>query len=134
MLNLRTIKMINLRITPELIFMLPFALFVDGIGVVLILVGLDDLGILDIIGIAVIGSWIFARTGFKVKISGKGKNRIFKFAGTSIGEIIPYFGALPFWTLLVLSTLMLEPNPREEDQEEGGLSENVEQGVAEEGL
>lgn len=101
------------------------ALVLDIIGVILICFGLDDLGILDTIGIAVFGLWIFWRSGGKrdlsdrKPVSTKVKSAQIKKQGsallkrlgkvglrvgiTAIFEFIPYVGAILFgWTILVI--------------------------------
>lgn len=106
--------MFNIKFSPETFFMLPFALMLDLIGIILIFFGLDDFGITDVIGIAFINTWLLLRgkqvsprqgggTMDKIKNIFTGKTS--KFFSGSILELIPYVGALPFWTLLVLANL-----------------------------
>jgi len=114
-------------LSPEGVIMMPLAIMLDLVGIILVCFGLDDFGILDIIGIPTIGAWVFFRTGLtpsapqstgqKAEKVAKTAEKIEKIAieaGKSnwlrpvlcgIGEIIPYIGALPFWTYLVYKTL-----------------------------
>lgn len=108
--------MFNIKFTPEAFFMLPFAMFIDLIGIILVCFGLDDFGITDIIAILFINTWLLLRgkqtsykkqdkkgamNKFKKLLSGKTS----KFFMGQILELIPYLGSLPFWTLLVLANL-----------------------------
>jgi hypothetical protein len=67
--------------------------------------GLDDLGIIDIIGLFVIGGWMLSRSGQIIGTKGakKAGGKIFKRLGLSFfGELIPYFGGIaPCWILAV---------------------------------
>lgn len=115
--------MLNLKVSPELIIILPFALILDAIGIVLICFGLDDAGITDTVGLVFLGSWLWFRKGIKVKIDKKDFQRGMKFIGATIGEYIPYLGAAPFWTITVLSTLIESNTPSEEQNEEESSQE-----------
>lgn len=100
--------------SPEAVIMLPLAIFLDLIGLILICFGLDDFFITDIFGILVIGGWMLARSQ-TITVSGKAKQRVEKglkkllrgkggkgrLLRPIIGELIPYVGALPCWTLAV---------------------------------
>jgi hypothetical protein len=44
----------------------------------------------------------------KKKVAKKGMNKGLKFGLASLGEIIPFLGALPFWTIYVYSELKSE--------------------------
>jgi hypothetical protein len=107
--------MFNLKFTPELFFMLPFALILDLSGILLICFGLDDFGILDAIGIVFINLWLLLRGKKFVENTGRGsalsnlKNfftaKETKFL-TGFIEMVPYLGSiLPLWTLTVLFNL-----------------------------
>lgn len=110
--------------TPESVLILPIAVFIDLIGVVLILFGLDDFGLLDSVGIAIIGTWQLFKAGritappvkkggFLRKVfSGKWS----KFFVTWGGEIIPYFGWLPFWSWAVYFQLINQDEQQNEQQ------------------
>lgn len=102
------------------------ALALDVIGVVLICFGLDDFGILDIIGFAIFGIWIFVRSGGEKELGKevaapptlkarkaavkkgmslvKRLGRVGLRAGiVGILEFIPYLGSILFgWTALVI--------------------------------
>lgn len=92
------------KFTPEAILLLPIAVGIDLASVFLLILDFDDFGILDVLGILVIGTWLFFK---KEEIKRKGfLRRIFtgrttKFLVPIFGEIIPYLGILPFWTLSV---------------------------------
>lgn len=88
-------------ISPEAVLMLPLAIGLDLAGLVLLVFGLDDFGVTDIIGLAMISGWAFFRHGTAKRI--KRKRKIYKNAKRImiIGELIPYLGAIPGWTLFV---------------------------------
>ena len=127
-------------LTPEGIIMMSIALALDGTGMVLVIFALDDFFITDIIGIVIIGGWLFFRSGATLSMpervqektkgvtstaaktadTGKAVQKVGgeaasgKVARSSrwlkpllcgAGELIPYLGALPFWTYLVYSEL-----------------------------
>lgn len=108
--------MFNLKFTPELIFMLPLALFLDILGLLFTCCGLDDLGIVDITGMMFIFTWLIIRghrppslnnkkgvTGIFRKIF---TNKYLKFITPAVGEIMPIVGGIGFfWTMSVLFTL-----------------------------
>ena len=115
--------MLNLKLTPETITMLPFAVFIDLIGIILVCFELDDFGITDILGIVMINGWLFFRGEKTVDIKGaknKAKGvvtairklftqRPFKFFIGPFLELIPYLGSLcPFWTTAVLFNITEE--------------------------
>ena len=110
--------------TPESLMILPLAVFIDLIGVIIVLFGADDFGILDIIGLCTIGAWQLFKAGKmtapKVK-KGSILKKIFtgrwsRFFVTWGGEIIPYVGWLPFWTWAVYFQLMQQDEKQEEQQ------------------
>ncbi|MBI2038526.1 MAG: hypothetical protein HYT19_01210 [Candidatus Nealsonbacteria bacterium] len=107
--------------------MLLIALCLDIISLILMLFGLDDLGILDIIGFTIFGIWIFTRSGGERTVTPesspdltiKGRQQAIQKKGVSfmkklgkvgaragiigIIEFIPYVGAILFgWTFLVI--------------------------------
>ena len=113
--------------SPEILIFIP-ALFLDIIGLLLIIVGLDDFGFTDIIGLIIIGGWIFFKSfgveGAKeikeisTKTKTAGSTRVGAKAGVKKigarkwlriicfgGELIPYIGAFFFWTILVWGEL-----------------------------
>ena len=53
--------MFNIKLTPETLIMLPIAFFLDLCGLGLVVFGLDDLGLLDIIGIFIFFPWLLIR-------------------------------------------------------------------------
>jgi len=108
-------KVANL-LSVEGAIMLPLAILFDLISLILLIFALDDFGITDIFGILLIGGWMFSR-GQTVAMPEKTKQKVEKglkklfrgkgrFLTPVIGEVIPYVGALPFWTLAVYYELM----------------------------
>ncbi|MDD5098395.1 MAG: hypothetical protein PHD31_01600 [Candidatus Pacebacteria bacterium] len=107
--------MLHIKFSPEALFMLPFAIGLDLVGIILICFGLDDFGITDILGIMFINVWLLMRG--KKPVSSQRKKGVTnnlkkafthkwgKFALPTFTELIPYVGALPMWTLSVLSNL-----------------------------
>lgn len=98
--------------SPEAVIMLPLAIFIDLIGISLLILALDDFFVTDIIGFIIFSSWIFFRSGTKTQkkqqqkltkkpSSGPGR----KIFGTLIKEAIPYLGAFPWWTITVWKEL-----------------------------
>ncbi|MFA5729807.1 MAG: hypothetical protein WC938_01045 [Candidatus Paceibacterota bacterium] len=110
--------MFNIKFTPETFFMLPFAIGLDLIGILLVLCGLDDLGVTDVIGIAFINTWLILRgkqvihkQGKKGSINDAKKfftGKTSKFFGAPLLELVPYLGCLPFWTISVIFNLQEE--------------------------
>jgi len=128
----QSVKSASGLLSPEGVIFLPFAILLDLIGIILIIFALDDFFILDIIGATTIGIWIFSKTGVApsapestgqkaeniAKKSQKAVEKVEKLAAKagksgrwlkpilcSLGEVIPYLGAIPFWTYLVYKTL-----------------------------
>ena len=102
--------------SPEGFMLMLIAGTIDSIGIVLIFLGLDDFWITDFAAYSTIGLWILMRTGgFKkpTTTAGEAAEKAAKIAkrlkwfrlAAFIGELIPYVGALPLWTLLVYSEL-----------------------------
>ncbi|MBU4205065.1 hypothetical protein KKE19_00910 [Patescibacteria group bacterium] len=50
---------------PESVIMLPMAFLIDLMGFLLLIFGLDDIGLLDFIGSALIGGWLLIRNSMK---------------------------------------------------------------------
>ena len=89
--------------SPEGILMLCVAVILDLVGLILFCLcwlGIDDYGILDVIGLVIIGGWMFIRSGSKKGAIGK---KLAKRLGLAFfGELIPFFGGIaPCWTLAV---------------------------------
>jgi hypothetical protein len=110
--------MFNLSFTPELFFLLPAAILLDGVGIILFCCGLDDLGFLDIAGGVIFYPWLILRgkgipsssdkkkkmNGIIEKIGGIYKGKTSKFLAPVI-ELIPYVGVWPSWFLLTVNNL-----------------------------
>ena len=124
-----------------LLFALPFAVFLDAVDIVLeltsILVVPKLIGwAMDVFTFAVIGGWIFYRTGKIIKSRQKQQEALQKKMGKQaakmqqqvikgamkgplrktlvragaalLGELIPFVGLVPFWTISVILTLKEE--------------------------
>jgi len=102
--------MFGLKLTPETIIILPIALFIDVTGILLFCCGLDDFFLLDIVGMVTIGGWLLLKKGDSSTMKGGKKKQInrlkklltdkkYRFIITTGGELVPYLGALPFWTI-----------------------------------
>jgi len=98
--------------SPEGVIMLPLAALFDLIGVIIIVFGLDDFGITDILGILIFCPWMLLRSQTIVvperlkKRAETGLKKLFRgpwkrFLTPIIGEVIPYVGVLPMWTLAI---------------------------------
>ncbi|MFA5714156.1 MAG: hypothetical protein WC998_00265 [Candidatus Paceibacterota bacterium] len=108
--------MLGLKFTPEVFCMLPLAIGLDAVGIVLFCLGWDDFGMTDMIGIATINMWLIIRN--KKPRNARGRkgaleelSKLFTGNSTKIsiptfGELIPYVGVVPFWTLSVLFNLI----------------------------
>ena len=106
--------MLNIRFSPESLCMLSLAIMVDLGGIVLLCIGLDDFGLLDIVGIFFINGWLLMRGDKSMSHGKRGyikqfksifTNKYLKFALPTFIEIIPYLGWLPMWTISVLCNL-----------------------------
>lgn len=105
--------MLNLKLSPATLIMLPLAIGLDVIGIILLCFGLDDLGITDIIGIVFIDTWLYFQRRKKAKnnsgLAGFFKNlftgNITKYIVPTAVELTPYVGAFPTWTFSVLINL-----------------------------
>lgn len=102
--------MFGLKFTPETIILLPIALCLDVVGVLIFICGIDDFLLLDLMGMASIGSWLLLKSGdtSTIRTGKKGwqknitkllTNKSSRFFITVGGELVPYLGAVPFWTI-----------------------------------
>ncbi len=92
---------------PEGILMLCVAGILDGIGLILFCLswlGIDDYAILDVLGMLIIGGWMFFRGGgLNEKIIKRGLRR---FGIATVVELVPFLGGIaPSWTILVWKEL-----------------------------
>ena len=93
---------------PEGILMLSVAGILDAIGFAIFFIGtwfgIDDYGILDILGAVIIGGWMFIRGGgLNKNIIKKGLK---KFSIAFGIELVPFLGGVcPSWTILVYKEL-----------------------------
>jgi len=96
-------------LSPIAFIMFLAAGLIDLIGFVILCFGLDDFGIMDLIGLIFVGSLMYIHSQTITATSGtqktvkKFEKKILKRLGLSfLGELIPYFGNLaPCWTLAV---------------------------------
>lgn len=117
--------MLEMAASPETLIILPFAVIIDLIGIGLVLFGLDDFWITDIIALTFLGSWSLLRSQImpapdveqiQVQMPSLGeKKKTMKNIKTAKAarwakhikwlEFIPYVGALPLWTISVYFTI-----------------------------
>ena len=97
---------------PEGILMLCIAVLFDAIGFIIFLfswTGVDDYGVLDIIGTVFIGGWLLIRTGSVKSTQGAqdiAKKTAKRFGLAFLVELIPFIGGVaPSWTILVWKEL-----------------------------
>ena len=90
--------------SPEALTMLFMAAMIDLLGFMLVMFFLDDFGILDVVGMLLIGSWMFLRFG-SFKKPKKGSvvgGKIKRWMIATIVELIPILGSFcPTWTIAV---------------------------------
>jgi len=91
------------------------AIFLDLFGVLCLLfnyifgtlIGEALSAIGDLIGAFFFAIWCSVKSGDVASLkSVKNKKRVIKFLLTFFGEAIPFIGALPFWTIFVLSEIL----------------------------
>jgi hypothetical protein len=82
------------------LFLIAYMLVIDVIGIVLVVFGLDDFFILDVLSWPV--TWLY----FRIKGVNGAYNNIM-----SIAEVFPYVGALPLKTLGVILVLWMDRHP-----------------------
>jgi hypothetical protein len=106
--------MFDLELSPSTLIILPLAIFLDVAGILLLCCSLDDFGILDIIGIFFIDTWLFFQGSRPAKAAGGIKNFIIniltgdvtKYVVPTAIELTPGLGCLsPTWTITVLCNL-----------------------------
>ncbi len=94
---------------PEGILLLCVAGLLDAMGFALFLLswlGLDDYGILDIIGAVIIGGWLLIRTGPSKGTTDIARKTLKRFGFTFAIELVPFLGGIsPSWTVLVWKEL-----------------------------
>lgn len=104
----------NLRASPETIMILPLAIMGDLIGIILLLFGLDDCGITDLVITPILTIWIM----IKRKDPTIMKKVLFRLLGYGTIELIPYLGGIfPGYSLIVIQTI-LQTQKAEKDSEE----------------
>jgi len=93
--------------SPEAVIMFPLAIILDLLGYVLLLFALDDFWLMDIVGLLIIGSWVFIRSGGKRTTSKKGLKN---FGVATVIEMVPYVGSIsPSWSVMVYKELKNNP-------------------------
>jgi len=94
---------------PEGILLLCVAGLLDAIGFGLFLfswIGVDDYGILDIVGAVIIGGWLLTRNGFSGGVEEAAKKTLKRFGFAFGAELVPFLGGIaPSWTILVWKEL-----------------------------
>jgi len=97
--------------SPEGVMMLSIAFILDFLGFMLVFfafAGVDDYGLLDILGTVSIGGWLLIKQFFNSSgtVSAKKKMRGVKFLVSAVTEFCPILGSImPSWTILVFSEL-----------------------------
>jgi len=86
----------------EVLLVLPYILLLDIVGILILLFGLDDVWILDLLAAPVL---------FYVWIKGVGMTR---YAVMAALEVIPYVGVLPLQTIGFLMVVYLDRHPQAE--------------------
>lgn len=96
--------------SPEAVLMITIAIIVDLVGLLefIPVAGSVISLISDIFGIIFFGAWMFFRSQ-RIEITGRAAARVGRLARSLrwlrplcfIGELIPFAGILPLWTLLV---------------------------------
>jgi len=113
----------NIKLSPEVVIMLPFGIMCDVIGLIILCCGLDDFGLADIVPIMIIFPWLIIRGKELPNLQGGTKERImnlftdkrFRFIVPLFGELTPVLGGIGFfWTLTVLFNVI----EREEEEQE----------------
>lgn len=96
---------IKIKPSPEAMILLPVAVFFDLIGLLLACIGLNDGGIMEVVGSLIFGSWILG-TKMTKKTNNVFRRALIRLGGETLLELIPYFDAIFFgYTFLVLGTL-----------------------------
>jgi hypothetical protein len=120
---------IRIKMSIDGTMMLLFALMIDLISILLACVLLDDFWILDTAAAVIIGAWVFFKSGSMPSRKGnnQGEKLVKRFLGTMFAEIIPYLGALPFYSYTVYITLKEELEEEEAIRREEELAEYMEE-------
>lgn len=101
--------------SPEGVIMLTVAVLLDLVGIFLLMLGLDDFGLMDLLGLGFFGFWMLIR-GSSVKTTKGASQKIAQVTNwvkrlrylrplLFFLEFIPFVGAGPWWTLIVYSEL-----------------------------
>lgn len=109
----------GIKLSPELLLIFPLAFMGDSIGFILLLLGLDDAGIIDFVVGNIIMLWIILRR----KHPSVFKRILLRFFGFAIIECVPYVGGIFFgYTLAVLKTIMDSNEAQQEEDEENQIA------------
>ena len=104
-----------MKFTPELIFMIIPALILDLCGAIIVIFALDDLGILDILGMLIFFPWLMLKGKGTPELPDRQPKKfdkikkLFKSPKTRIatplvGEVLPWVGGIGFfWTMSVIA-------------------------------
>jgi hypothetical protein len=94
---------LNLKATPEVLILLPIAIMADATGYILLIFGLDDFGVRDLICDPIFTLWIMVRKKDPTVF----KKIFFRLFGIEALELTPYLGEiLPGYTILVIMTIL----------------------------
>ena len=114
----------NLKLSPEIMILLPMFAMLDILGWVLVCVGLDDFGITDIIGFVLGGVCLMSSGGKLPDVKKQG----YKFFGASAVEAAPYLGSLsPTWTLWFLNFYQEKMKMEQQKQEQENQNKQPEE-------
>jgi hypothetical protein len=103
---------LNLRMSPELILLLPLALLADAAGLILLCFGLDDFGLLDLVLDPLFLIWIALRKKDPTVFN----KILLRALGYETLEVIPYVSDIfPGYTLLVIMTVMDSQKARDQE-------------------
>jgi|GEM_PF-5496802 hypothetical protein len=93
--------------------MLLIAILLDVIPWILLICGVDDLGILELIATLTITPWLILNTGKLAKVPTKADfikkimtDKKWRFIVTYIGELVPIIDLLPWYTWIVYYQLI----------------------------
>lgn len=106
---------LHIKPTPEFLILLPIALILDIVGVILLCCGIDDCGILEVLGLLIFGSRLLTK---------RRNSRMFmraavRFGGELLIELVPYLDAIFFgYTFLVLGMATDTNDTIQQEEEE----------------
>ncbi len=94
---------LNLKLSPEVLILLPLAIMADVSGLILLCFGVDDFGVIDTVCDPILLIWILVRK----KDPAIFNKILLRFLGVGAVEAVPYLGGIiPGYTILVIKTIM----------------------------